>query len=158
MYSPSRRTSIASHANSTFSQAGSTRHMLADMHSGPLDPPMAPFSGPSASQYSLRGGSPVTNTSSNVSLTVNYVPSKFSAPGARKRKGEPAIPKRGGGVEAFRSGESRMPGQNDDDYDGVSSGWFMGKEGGRTPPRKLRWTKFKWILFVANSLVRPHGV
>jgi hypothetical protein len=58
-------------------------------------------------------------------------------------------PKRGGGVEAFRSGEARMPGANDEDYDGVSGGWFGG--GGKTRGRRLRWTKFKWILFVANT-------
>lgn len=59
------------------------------------------------------------------------------------------MPKRGGGVEAFRSGEARMPGTNDEDYDGVSSGWFGGKGAPHTG-RKLRWTKFKWILFFAN--------
>ncbi|KAF7330857.1 hypothetical protein MVEN_02425100 [Mycena venus] len=35
-----------------------------------------------------------------------------------------------------------MPGQNDEDYDGVTSGWFGGGKKGR----KLRWNKFKWIL------------
>jgi hypothetical protein len=63
------------------------------------------------------------------------------------------LPKLGGGVEAFRSGESRMPGQGDEDYDGVTGGWFGGKEGGSTPPRRLRWNKFKWTLFVANVFV-----
>jgi hypothetical protein len=63
------------------------------------------------------------------------------------------LPKLGGGVEAFKSGEARMPGENDDDYDGVSSSWFGGRTGGHAKP-KLRWNKFKWALFVANVLVR----
>jgi len=77
--------------------------------------------------------------------------------GARKRKGarkgdptDPMVPKRGGGVEAFRSGEARMPGEGDDDYDGV---WFGGKGSAAGPKKKLRWNKFKWMLFLANILV-----
>ena len=57
------------------------------------------------------------------------------------------VPKRGGGREAFRSGEARMPGVGDEDYDGV-----IPREGGKTKPR-LRWNKFKWTLFAANTLV-----
>jgi len=69
-----------------------------------------------------------------------------------KRKGKGPIdaaevPKRGGGREAFRTGEARMPGVGDEDYDGV-----MPREGGKTKPR-LRWNKFKWMLFTANTLV-----
>lgn len=60
------------------------------------------------------------------------------------------MPKIGGGVEAFRSGEARMPGQSDEDYDGVSGGLFSG---GEAAPRKLRWNAFKWILFTANCFV-----
>jgi hypothetical protein len=97
-----------------------------------------------------------------VSLSVNYLPTKFSTglltpSGARRRKGlkgiESIVPKRGGGVEAFKSGESRMPGENDEDYDGVASGWFGGKNA-VAAKSKLRWNKFKWILFVANIFVR----
>jgi len=62
------------------------------------------------------------------------------------------MPKRGGGREAFKSGEARMPGEGDDDYDGINSGWFGGKEGGPTKPR-MRWTRFKWIIFIANILL-----
>jgi hypothetical protein len=96
-----------------------------------------------------------------VSLSVNYLPSKFSntlvSPGGPRRRKtikdvSSFIPKRGGGVEAFKSGEARIPGQDDDDYDGVSGGWFGGKEGGHTKP-KLRWNKFKWTLFIANIFV-----
>lgn len=38
-----------------------------------------------------------------------------------------------------------MPGENDEDYDGVDPG---GKGG------KLRWNRFKWILFGTNTIVR----
>jgi len=41
-----------------------------------------------------------------------------------------------------------MPGANDEDYDGVST-WFG--HGSKQPV--LRWTKFKWVMFVANILV-----
>lgn len=93
--------------------------------------------------------------SSNVSLSVNYLPSKFSstlvAPGARKRKGgggkEGMGMKRGGGVEAFRSGEARVAGENDEDYDGVEFA------PGRVGRKRLKWNKFKWVLFVSNLLV-----
>lgn len=94
--------------------------------------------------------------SSGVSLTINYLPHKFSntllSPGPRKRKGKdgtPGMPKRGGGVEAFKSGEARMPGENDEDYDGVSGDFFGARHGNK----KLRWNKFKWFLFASNTLV-----
>ena len=57
--------------------------------------------------------------------------------------------KQGGGREAFKADESRMPGANDEDYDGVQDTWFrrsINKPG-------LRWTKFKWVMFGANVLV-----
>jgi hypothetical protein len=122
---------------------------------GPLDPPSAPFSGGPG----YRGSTSSLKSNSDVSLSINYLPSKFSpsllSGGARKRKGktgdviDPVMPKRGGGVEAFRSGEARMPQGGDEDYDGVTGGWL----GGGLKPRKLRWNKFKWILFFANVLV-----
>lgn len=96
------------------------------------------------------------------SLSVNYLPAKFSStlldPGPRRRKpkGLDAVPEpRGGGVEAFRAGESRMPATNDEDYDGVTlnRGWFKKGRKGISSPRRLRWTKFKWILFFANTVV-----
>jgi hypothetical protein len=128
----------------------------------PLDPPSAQFAtnSPTASSSSV---SPFKNgdgdtESSAVSLTINYLPKKFSnsllTAGPRRRNagksGEPLVPKMGGGVEAFKSGEARMPGQNDEDYDGISGGLFSGVNGA---PRKLRWNRFKWTLFVANSFV-----
>ncbi|KAE9408831.1 hypothetical protein BT96DRAFT_1094915 [Gymnopus androsaceus JB14] len=110
----------------------------------------------------------VDGSASNLSLTVNYVPAKFSATllspsGPRRRKpknmtgtGAMGIP-RGGGTDAFRSGESRMPDENDDDYDGVNvsrSWWFGGKKsrGLSRKDRKLRWNMFKWILFFSNTI------
>lgn len=117
-----------------------------------LQPPMFSM-GNNSSKGSVKG-------SDTVSLTAHYLPSKFatgllSPGGPRRRKGkgafDPGLPKQGGGVEAFRSGEARMPGEQDDDYDGVDgSGWFGGKQG----KKKLRWNKFKWCLFFANVAVR----
>lgn len=77
-------------------------------------------------------------TTSDLSLSVNYIPSKFSE--FRNRKGgkydyEPVLPKNGGGLQAFKTNETRMP---------------QGK-------KRLKWNKFKWVLFVTNSLVCfPH--
>ncbi|KAG6844084.1 hypothetical protein H0H87_009910 [Tephrocybe sp. NHM501043] len=125
-----------------------------------LDPPNTPFAS-SGSQTSLTTplGRNATD-SSGVSLTVNYLPHKFSntllSPGPRKRKGkngDPNMPKRGGGVEAFKSGEARMPGEGDDDYDGVSGGFFGAQRG-----KKLRWNKFKWCLFVANTALSIYSI
>ena len=85
---------------------------------------------------------------------MNYLPTKFCASlVSRKRygKGFSGVRKRGGGREAFKANESRMPGANDEDYDGVQGTWFG--SGSKKPA--LRWTKFKWIMFVANILVRP---
>jgi len=99
-----------------------------------------------------------------VSLSVNYLPTKFSnnfmLGASRNRKdgkGANLLPKRGGGVEAFRSGEARMPGEHDEDYDGIQGGLFGGKEGGHTKPQ-LRWNKFKWTLFVANLFVSVNSI
>ncbi|KAF8230238.1 hypothetical protein L208DRAFT_1400794 [Tricholoma matsutake] len=154
----SRPPSVASHANSAYSFAGSTRHMLTDIE-GPLEPPSAPFSSNNA---------PSIGSASDVSLSVNYIPAKFSASlltggSTRKRRGKtgdvlaPAVPKRGGGIEAFRSGEARMPGQGDEDYDGVTGGWLGGGTG-KSTPKKLRWNKFKWILFLANILLTTYSI
>lgn len=118
-----------------------------------LEPPM--FNGSTnVSKTSLGNGS----SGSGGSLTVNYLPSKFAsgllspAPARRRKvKGsalfDPGVPKQGGGVEAFRSGEPRMPGEMDDDYDGVDRSRIFGRS---KRSRKLRWNKFKWWLFVAN--------
>jgi len=128
-----------------------------------LDPPNPPFasSGVSPSSSSPTG-SVSGDDGGNVSLTVNYIPSKFSnsllTGSFRNRKSnkgvDPVIPKRGGGVDAFRSGEARMPVQADEDYDGVTSAWF-GKDATK---KKMRWNKFKWTLFCANVLLTLYSL
>lgn len=104
----------------------------------------------------------MTTGSTAVSLTVNYVPSKFSATllspigsAARKRTSgksdvDPDVPKRGGGLDAFKSGEARMGGANDEDY-----GFGPGVGPGR---KRLRWNKFKWILFFANIVLSIYSL
>ncbi|KAJ7124489.1 tetraspanin Tsp2 [Mycena epipterygia] len=123
------RNSTMSDANSMVSQSASTRHML-EPH--PLEPPRAPFFTDGAS--SSRSSSPgPTFDGSTMSLQINYTPSKFS-PGVRQRFGGngkwkgPAVAKRGGGVDAFRAGEARMP------------------------KRRAKWNKFKWILVFMNTV------
>jgi hypothetical protein len=132
--------------------------MLAGMNS-PLDPPNAPFAGRQDSSRSFSPkDSPLMSSGAlpeSPSLSVNYLPSKFSNAVITKRRkggknGGYLVPKQGGGREAFKSNESRMPGENDDDYDGLDM--FGAKEGGRTRP-KGRWNRFKWCLFVANFIV-----
>lgn len=132
-----------------------------DSASSPLEPPSVPFALRARSE-SMQSLSPkpdqsLLNRSGSPSLSVNYLPTKFSPlTNVRRRNkgGDAGLPKRGGGREAFRAGEARMPAAGDEDYDGVQGNFFGGnKEGGRTKQR-LRWTKFKWILFVANSFVR----
>jgi len=145
LHKPIRRGSIISHANSSYSATGSTRHMLAEYNNssssdygGLLSPPSAPFAGIQRSLDNLTVGS---NSQTDLSLSLNYLPSKFSSNivspgGARFRKNAKPndfnLPKRGGGLDAFKSGESRMP---------------QGKI-------RLRWNKFKWILLVMNTTVR----
>jgi hypothetical protein len=100
-----------------------------------------------------QGGSPAigrsgSGSSTPVSLSQHYLPAKFAPlTNVRRRKagGRVAIPKYGGGRDAFRSSEARMPSAADEDYDGVLQG---GPE-----KKKMKWTRFKWVLFVANLLV-----
>lgn len=139
----SRRNSFA---GSAYSQAASTRHILSDPadmgYATPKTLAPSPFN-------SLRADS------TGVSLSVNYVPHKFSdamlGGSTRKRRNNVestfGLPKFGGGVDAFKSGESRIPGLNDEDD--------AGGLGGKNPRtgRRSRWTRFKWILFFANILV-----
>jgi len=108
-------------------------------------------------RYSTLGGSPLLSPADSSSLSINYLPTKFGAGlVSRKRhgKGLSGIRKQGGGREAFKADESRMPGANDEDYDGVQGGWF--RRGSKKPA--LRWTKFKWIMFAANIFVRPPSI
>lgn len=124
---------------------------------------------------SFRHVSPSTQSLDNSSLTVNYLPRKFSSTilnpaNPRRRKntkpGAPAtFPKRGGGVEAFRSGESRIPDPSvngDDAYYGVydrSPGVKTEVFGtGERRAKKSKWNKFKWILFVSNLLLTIYTI
>lgn len=140
-----RRTpSVISH---THSMASSQQHILS---STVMDHPNKSYLSlnPSSANHDDLVG-PMTT-----SLSVNFLPSKFSGPnsvGIYKRKGG-SVRKQGGGREAFKRGEARMPGANDDDYDGVDvrKTWFGGPGAKRT---RLRWNKFKWILFTTNFLV-----
>lgn len=186
--------------SSTSSQAHSTQPMLRDMDRQ-LEPPNPPFTSKRASSSSSLQGyfnSPFSSPSrsrnaspppgighgqasgdSSVSLTVNYLPNKFSNPtlasaGARRRnrmavgKGQrdsspgDFMPKMGGGVDAFRSGEPRIggPGDEDDEMeveDGSGSRWFK-KGTGTKGPKKLRWNRFKWVLFCTNLMVCRHDI
>ncbi|KAH9988189.1 hypothetical protein BJV77DRAFT_1070179 [Russula vinacea] len=151
-----RRLSIVS-ANSAYSVATSAQHMLPQANSK-LVPPNLPF----ASNVSLpQSDSPFLAAQSSLSLSVNYLPTKFSDAvlynGLKNRgKAFHLGPKRGGGREAFRSGEARMPGDGDEDYDGIQGSFFT-KEGGRTKPR-LRWNGFKWTLFLSNFLFSAYSL
>ncbi|KAJ7476880.1 hypothetical protein B0H11DRAFT_1727102 [Mycena galericulata] len=116
--------------------------MLTDV--SPLEPPRAPFTSDGAG--SSRSSSPgLALDGSNVSLQINFLPSKFS-PAVRQRfgskvgKGRPG-PIRGGGVDAFRAGEARIPRPNDQNYDGLDVGMKFGK---------AKWNRFKWILVCSN--------
>ena len=141
----SRPPSVTSHAPSTYSSAGSTRHILSNSNV------------PSAARYAGRSSNN-SNASSGLSLAVNYIPSKFSktllnplGSSTRKRRVakdtlDPAVPKQGGGIDAFKSGEARIGGLQDEDD-------IFLLDGQSKPARRLRWNRFKWALFVGNLLV-----
>jgi len=162
-----------------------------------LDPPQPPFQfdsrrasaasslspsgsgGLVSSSSRSRNASPGPETSlprteSNVSLSVNYIPSKFSNPmlatGPQRRRnrmsyqkgkgdldpGAGVMPKMGGGLDAFRRGEARMGGDDDDEADNDNPRW-VGTATKPPAPKssgRLKWNKFKWTLFFTNLLVR----
>lgn len=110
--------------------------------------------------------SKLMTSSSGMSLSVNYLPTKFSNSmlnqGTARRRarkkgladgeglhGSLKVAKIGGGVDAFRSGEARMPIEGDDDYDGVN----LANGAWSKSMKYMKWTKFKWILFFANLIV-----
>ncbi|KAG7100220.1 hypothetical protein E1B28_001995 [Marasmius oreades] len=100
------------------------------------------------------------------SLSVNYLPSKFSdaliSPTANPRrrvgKGKGKLPKAGGGTEVFKAGEARMPVEGDEDYDGVSTGWFGGKSAKLRSGPAMKWNRFKWILLCTNTLLMMFSI
>ncbi|KAL0575717.1 hypothetical protein V5O48_006251 [Marasmius crinis-equi] len=98
-----------------------------------------------SSRSSLRG---FARTPSHISLSVNYLPAKFSDALVSRRGPVKRVAKRGGGADAFKPGEARMPVAGDEDYDGVSTGVFGGKNS-----RPMSWNKFKWILFCTNTVL-----
>ncbi|KAG8851324.1 hypothetical protein FRB96_009389 [Tulasnella sp. 330] len=122
---------------------------------GSLLPPTAPFANGrrNSSNSSANSSKADLDLSSTANLSVSYLPSKFSRPHspgisykkANKGGGDAGVLRRGGGRDAFASGASRMPGAGDDDYDGMDPG--------RQKMGKLKWNRFKWILFTTNSLL-----
>ncbi|KIP04332.1 hypothetical protein PHLGIDRAFT_76102 [Phlebiopsis gigantea 11061_1 CR5-6] len=123
----------------------------------PLEPPSAPFAPQRESIRSFSSGtSPLLKDST--SLSAHYLPSKFSNAVVTKRRkngkgaGGFLMPKQGGGREAFKSNEARMPGDGDDDYDGVDF-----NKNGRSRA-KGRWNRFKWCLFLANILFTVYSL
>lgn len=133
-----------------------------------LVPPTRPFGGSTSNRSSLTSlassqkGLNGSDSDKTTSLSVNYLPSKFSrphSPGLHPRhvssnpklKANAANPIRGGGLAAFRSGEARMADANDEDYDGVQTQGGWGVTGGKG--HRLRWNRFKWILLFTNTLV-----
>ncbi|CAK5266913.1 unnamed protein product [Mycena citricolor] len=158
LYSPRAVGRRDSSGSQTPSMAGSTRHLIPNKTSGftsSLQPPSAPFL--SSSSPSSPGNSrPSSPAGSMVSLAHNYLPTKFSSHllTRRRPKGSQRIPglARGGGVDAFRAGASRIPGAGDeDDYtSSASKSMFSGAGRGG---KKVRWTRFKVILFIANLIL-----
>ena len=159
--SPSRRDSHASHAMSTISQTGSTRHILGP----PASPPPSSFLNIGNASGSIgKKDRPTSPAGSTHSHTLNYLPSKFShVMVSRRRKYEEkalgGMRPRGGGVAAFRADAARMPAEGDEDYDGVDV-----RRQSLFPPlsalthRKLRWTRFKSILFLANLVLSIYSL
>ncbi|KAF7333040.1 hypothetical protein MVEN_02410500 [Mycena venus] len=137
-----QRESTTSDAQSTLSQTASTRHMLPHRY---LEPPRPPFASADMDGSSRSSSPGPSLAGSSVSLQINYVPNKFS-PGVRQRtrKGKGPANKFGGGVDAFRAGEARIPKANEQDYDGVD---LRTKNG-----RKAKWNRFKWVLVCSNTI------
>ncbi|WVQ83238.1 hypothetical protein IAT38_005377 [Cryptococcus sp. DSM 104549] len=89
------------------------------------------------------------------SLSLNYVPAKFTRLHAQ---GDYAHRRtRGGGRDAFAPDAQRMGqmGTVDDDL-GIEIRY--GKGGIKTKGAKLRWNRFKWVLFVANIVLIAYGM
>jgi hypothetical protein len=63
------------------------------------------------------------------------------------------MPKYGGGRDAFRQSAARMPDANDEDYDGV-----LDDPDGLKKVSSGKWTRFKWVLFVANLLLSIYSL
>ncbi|KZT73387.1 hypothetical protein DAEQUDRAFT_703788 [Daedalea quercina L-15889] len=129
-----------------------------------LEPPKLPLFSRSTSSVLSNDGltSGADSEDKRVSLTVNYLPAKFSttllSEGPKRRKAwrnsDSPLPKQGGGREVFRRNEARMPGDDDEDLDGVE---FDEHTGGHARP-KQRWNRFKWMLLVANLIFTLYSI
>lgn len=125
-----------------------------------LAPPIVPYAGPGLGSRRSSQSSVKTPDSPSKprpqSLSVNYVPAKFTKrhePGSWAHRRA----KQGGGRDAFAKNAQRMGdlGTVDDD-EGVV--FQLGKGGLKAKKKpKLRWNRFKWVLFVANSIVSDVG-
>lgn len=122
-----------------------------------LAPPIMPYApAPSHSRRSSFASSKTPDSPSKQrppSLSINYVPAKFTK---RHEPGQWAHrrAKQGGGRDAFAKDAHRMGevGTVDDD-EGVV--FQLGKGGLKAKKKpKLRWNRFKWVLFCANTVVR----
>ncbi|KAJ7039379.1 hypothetical protein C8F04DRAFT_1318892 [Mycena alexandri] len=145
-----RKSAVAARAHrdsSASSVASSMRHMLSHPHPHPLEPPRPAFLTADGNNNNNNNFSRSSSPDSAVSLQINYLPSKFSEPAVRQRKvggkgtGTRTTLKYGGGVDAFRAGEARIPRAHDQEYDGVDVGVRTGK---------AKWNRFKWILVCSN--------
>ncbi|KAK7043313.1 Tetraspanin family-domain-containing protein [Favolaschia claudopus] len=146
-FADSRRSSLVSRDGrmSTISQTPSTRPLV----NAPGTPMSSTFNLLPPSTAGLSPGNDFNDAASAHSLTLNYIPSKFSSTMLSRRRnhessapGEHGMVPRGGGVNAFRANASRIPGAHDEDEDHT-----LGRNN-----RKLRWTRFKTILFLTNTL------
>ncbi|KAJ7197740.1 hypothetical protein GGX14DRAFT_470755 [Mycena pura] len=131
-------------------------------------PPLRPFTyhrsrtssvawdrdGSSSRPASLFGINPENNRAST-SLSINFVPSKFSDVlahgGARRRRRlkdmKAPVMARGGGVDAFKTGEARMADDRDDLDPHTTRVNFLDPS-----DPKSRWTRFKWVLLLFNAV------
>lgn len=103
---------------------------------------------------SSRGSDNLNEKIERLSLALNYLPAKFSTPQSprlryRQCRGS-YIPgaKPGGGRVAFKVDEPRMPAL-DENEEGAEQD--PGTSRKRSPT--LRWNRFKWTLFLSNTIV-----
>ena len=120
-----------------------------------LAPPIVPYGRSDSPLGSRRSSQTSLSKDRPNSLSVNYVPAKFTKlhqPGSWQGRNQK---KQGGGRDAFATNASRMGmvGTVDDDEGTV---FALGKGGLKQKKQpKLRWNRFKWVLMLANILVRP---
>lgn len=118
-----------------------------------LAPPIIPYGRSDSPLGSRRSSQTSLSKDRPNSLSVNYVPAKFTKlhqPGSWQGRNQK---KQGGGRDAFATNASRMGmvGTVDDDEGTV---FALGKGGLKQKKQpKLRWNRFKWVLMLANTLV-----